>query len=227
MGLGYLALSASRGTPLLQAADQDAGLVPAIVAQTLLGIQGAYLVLVVVILAVVSTASSEVMAVTSIIVHDLYQIYVKPFRAVTDPNSCVLCGRARGRMANPIDKCECQSKTSCKECFFDDAVRAETKTAIQAHFSCKTHGSYREYMEYCNRLKNWSLIICSFALIPLTIILDILGIKLGWLYLVMGVLVGSAVIPLSLSMFWTRLTSEGMIAGAVGGCIAGKPLTKS
>ncbi|GAU91251.1 hypothetical protein RvY_03546-4 [Ramazzottius varieornatus] len=76
-------------------------------------------------------------------------------------------------------------------------------------------------MEYCNRLKNWSLIICSFALIPLTIILDILGIKLGWLYLVMGVLVGSAVIPLSLSMFWTRLTSEGMIAGAVGGCIAG------
>ena len=77
MGLGYLALSAYRGTPLLQPADQDAGLVPAIVAQTLLGIQGAYLILVVVILAVVSTASSEVMAVTTIIVHDLYQVYYK------------------------------------------------------------------------------------------------------------------------------------------------------
>ena len=76
-------------------------------------------------------------------------------------------------------------------------------------------------MEVMNRLKDWSLIICSFALIPLTIILDVLSIRLGWLYLFMGVVIGSAVIPISLSVCWTRLTAEGMISGAVGGCILG------
>ena len=77
MGLGYLALSSEVGRPLLRHEDQESGLVPAVVAQELLGTQGAFLVLVAVILAVVSTASAEVMAVTSIIVHDLYQIYFK------------------------------------------------------------------------------------------------------------------------------------------------------
>ncbi len=35
----------------------------------------------------------------------------------------------------------------------------------------------------------------------------------------MGVLVGSAVIPISLCVFWPKLSGEGMIAGATGGSI--------
>jgi hypothetical protein len=77
MGLGYLALSSHIGRPLLRPEDQDAGLVPAVVAQEILGTQGALLILVIVVLAVISTASAEVMAVTSIIVHDLYEVYFK------------------------------------------------------------------------------------------------------------------------------------------------------
>ena len=35
----------------------------------------------------------------------------------------------------------------------------------------------------------------------------------------MGILVGSAVVPITLSMFWGRLTGVAMVAGSVGGTL--------
>lgn len=43
--------------------------------------------------------------------------------------------------------------------------------------------------------------------------------SLGWVYLFMGILVGSAVIPITLAMFWERLTSGAMMAGSIGGAV--------
>lgn len=37
----------------------------------------------------------------------------------------------------------------------------------------------------------------------------------------MGVLIGSAVFPIVLSLWWIRLNSFGMVSGAVGGTFAG------
>ncbi len=37
----------------------------------------------------------------------------------------------------------------------------------------------------------------------------------------MGVVIGSAVIPISLCIFWGRLTGAAMIAGAVSGTVCG------
>ncbi|OQV24878.1 Urea-proton symporter DUR3 [Hypsibius exemplaris] len=220
MGIAYQALCAQAGRPLLTEEEVDQGLVAAIVAQNVFGSQGAFLLLVAVILAVVSTASSEVMTVTSIAVHDIYEIYLKPFRRGHDPKRCILCGKAKGRMANPIDKCQCTNKTVCKDCHQDDKARGQPKIAVKPSFQCQTHGEYRQYMEIMSGLNSWGLMIYSFALIPLTIILDVLGIHLGWLFTFMGIIISSAVIPVSLSVCWTRLTSEGMIAGALGGFIS-------
>lgn len=36
----------------------------------------------------------------------------------------------------------------------------------------------------------------------------------------MGVLIGSAVIPVALAVTWTRLTGNGMIAGAITGTVS-------
>ena len=41
------------------------------------------------------------------------------------------------------------------------------------------------------------------------------------MYLFMGVLIGSAVIPITLCMTWGRVNSIGMICGATGGSILG------
>ena len=39
---------------------------------------------------------------------------------VLDSNSCILCGKARGRLAVLRDKCKCVSMTHCTDCKMDD-----------------------------------------------------------------------------------------------------------
>ena len=51
-------------------------------AQHILGPTGGILVLTMVAMALMSTGSGEVMAVSSIIVYDIYQIYIRPFRYI-------------------------------------------------------------------------------------------------------------------------------------------------
>lgn len=58
-----------------------AGMVAPIVAETLMGWQGQLMVVVIIIMAVIPTASAEVIAVTSILVYDIYQIYLKVISA--------------------------------------------------------------------------------------------------------------------------------------------------
>ncbi|KAH3842008.1 hypothetical protein DPMN_115496 [Dreissena polymorpha] len=58
----------------------DAGLVTPFMAERLLGDLGSVLILTMIAMTLMSTGSGEVMAVSSIIVYDIYQIYVYPFR---------------------------------------------------------------------------------------------------------------------------------------------------
>ncbi|CAH1784663.1 unnamed protein product [Owenia fusiformis] len=221
MGLAYLAISAEEGRAMLSPGDVDAGLVAPIVAQRLLGETGSVLMLVILFMAVISTGSAEVIAVTSIFVYDVYQIHINPFRAVNDPNKCILCGKARGRLGNVEDKCSCESMTFCGGCVQDDKNRAEFSKPLPPEFKCPTHGRYRQYNENTNGLKDWVMLLSTLFIIPLTLVLDALQVSLGWVYLFMGVVIGSAVVPLALCIFWSRLTGEAMMAGAIGGCTLG------
>ncbi|KAK2149320.1 hypothetical protein LSH36_455g04022 [Paralvinella palmiformis] len=65
MGLAYIALGAQQGHPLLTDIEIDKGLVAPVVAQKLMGSSGEILILVMILMAVTSTGSSEIMAVTS------------------------------------------------------------------------------------------------------------------------------------------------------------------
>ena len=53
------------------------GLVAPLVAQKLMGLSGEILMLLLLLMAVTSTGSAEVIAVTSILVYDIYQLYLK------------------------------------------------------------------------------------------------------------------------------------------------------
>ncbi|CAL1534239.1 unnamed protein product [Lymnaea stagnalis] len=221
MGLAYIALSAEQGADMLNAMEVDSGLVPPAVAYRLLGKSGAIIIIVMVVMAVTSTGSAEVMAVTSIVVYDIYAVYLKPYRHTTDTNSCILCGKGRGRMANPRDKCACISMTFCAKCNQDTKSRTESRRAIKPDYKCPVHGPYRVYNDYLARLSNWTLVWITMSIIPLTIILYMIKASLGWVYLFMGILVGSAVIPIALAMFWERLTGVAMMAGSVCGAVLG------
>ncbi len=52
-------------------------MVAPVVAQTLMGKTGEVLVVIMILMAVTSTGSAETIAVTSIIVYDIYQVYLK------------------------------------------------------------------------------------------------------------------------------------------------------
>ena len=74
MGLAYLGMSSAQGAPLLSDADIGKGLAAPLVAQKLLGTTGEYAMLFLILMAVMSTGSAEVIAVASIIIYDIYQV---------------------------------------------------------------------------------------------------------------------------------------------------------
>ncbi|VEL36590.1 unnamed protein product [Protopolystoma xenopodis] len=76
-GLAYLALGLANGGDLLSQADVSAGLVPVVVAWNLFGRIGVILLVLLCLMAITITGSSQIMAMTSIIILDIYAIYVK------------------------------------------------------------------------------------------------------------------------------------------------------
>jgi len=54
-----------------------AGLVASVVGQSLMGETGEVMITILILIVVMSTGSAEVIAVTSILVYDIYQVYLK------------------------------------------------------------------------------------------------------------------------------------------------------
>ncbi|XP_059663113.1 urea-proton symporter DUR3 isoform X2 [Cornus florida] len=55
----------------------------------------------------------------------------------------------------------------------------------------------------------------------LAVILNKAGVSLGWMYLAMGVLIGSAVLPIAFMLLWRKANAIGAILGTIGGCVLG------
>jgi Na+/proline symporter len=51
----------------------------------------------------------------------------------------------------------------------------------------------------------------------LAILLLKIGLSLGWVYLFMGVCVGSAVVPIAFSITWAKCSGKAAVCGAIGG----------
>lgn len=55
----------------------------------------------------------------------------------------------------------------------------------------------------------------------LAIVLNKAGVSLGWMYLAMGVFIGSAVMPVAFLLLWSKANAKGAMAGAIIGMLAG------
>ncbi|XP_019445200.1 PREDICTED: urea-proton symporter DUR3 [Lupinus angustifolius] len=55
----------------------------------------------------------------------------------------------------------------------------------------------------------------------LAVILNKVGVSLGWMYLAMGVLIGSAVLPIAFMLLWRKANAIGAILGTIFGCVLG------
>ncbi|KAG2301806.1 hypothetical protein Bca4012_060151 [Brassica carinata] len=55
----------------------------------------------------------------------------------------------------------------------------------------------------------------------LAVMLNKVGVSLDWMYLAMGVLIGSAVIPIAFMLLWRKANALGAILGSISGCFLG------
>lgn len=84
---------------------------------------------------------------------------------------------------------------------------------------------YREYFNpdatgkqilYVSRVV---IVVFGLCMGALSILLDVLGLNLGWVYLFMGIVIGSAVIPLWNMMTWKKASGTGAVIAAWSGLI--------
>ncbi|CAN0306514.1 unnamed protein product, partial [Scytosiphon promiscuus] len=135
--------------------EAGAGLVPPATALFVLGKGGATLILIMLFMAVTSTGSAELIAVSSLVSYDVYRAYINP------------------------------------EATGDDILKVSRVTVL----------------------------VFGALMGVLSIGLNEIGLSLGWVYLFMGVVIGSAVVPVSMVLTWKKATAKGAIAGAILGQI--------
>jgi len=223
MGLAYLGLSSAQGYPLLTDEDVMKGLAAPLVAQKLLGTTGEYAMLFLILMAVMSTGSAEVIAVASIVIYDVYQAYICPFKPDLKDGQCILCSKYLRKQKGDEDAelCDCTSCAKCEACIQDTIVRAKSTSTVKPHYTCETHKDYKEYQEQLLNYKNWVIVICTFLSVPLCLFCWAVNLNLAWTYYFTGILISSSVVPIAMSIMWARATSTGVLFGVIGGCITG------
>jgi len=223
MGLAYLGMSSAQGAPLLTEDDVMKGLAAPLVAQKLLGTTGEYAMLFLILMAVMSTGSAEVIAVASIVIYDVYQAYICPFKPDLKEGQCILCSRylRKQKDGEENELCDCKSTANCEDCANDAIARAKSTSIVKPHYTCPTHKDYKEYQEHLLNYKNWCIVLCTFLSVPLCLFCWAVNLNLAWTYYFTGILISSSVVPIAMSIMWARATSTGLICGVVGGCVSG------
>merc|ERR1712227_373284 len=225
MGLAYLGLSSAQGAPMLTDEDVAKGLAAPLVAQKLLGTTGEYAMLFLILMAVMSTGSAEVIAVASIVIYDVYQAYICPFKPDLKEGQCILCSKylrhKKVGLVDDVSLCDCVSADKCEGCKQDNIIRAESRAIVKPHYTCPIHKDYKEYQEHLLNYKNWCIVITTFCSIPLCLFCWAVNLNLTWTYYFTGILISSSVVPIAVSILWARATSYAVISGVVGGAMAG------
>ncbi|KAF9787824.1 urea transporter [Thelephora terrestris] len=107
------------------------------------------------------------------------------------------------------------------------AVTSATSAELIAVSSILTYDIYKKYINptatEAQVLKVSHGAVALFALIMglLGVIFFYIGISMGWLYTFMGVILGSAVVPIALAITWSKANKWGCIGGSIAGFIAG------
>lgn len=107
------------------------------------------------------------------------------------------------------------------------AVTSAGSSELIAFSSLCTYDIYRTYVNPKATGKQilWvsRLIVLLFGCFMgvLAVVLNKAGVSLGWMYLAMGVFIGSAVIPVAFLLLWRKANAKGAICGSIIGMLAG------
>ncbi|KAK4435571.1 Urea-proton symporter DUR3 [Sesamum alatum] len=107
------------------------------------------------------------------------------------------------------------------------AVTSAGSSELIAVSSLCTYDIYRTYINPGASgkqiLKVSRIVILVFGCFMgiLAVILNKAGVSLGWMYLAMGVFIGSAVLPIAFMLLWRKANATGAILGTITGCLLG------
>mmetsp|Transcript_89403 Transcript_89403/g.278178 ORF Transcript_89403/g.278178 Transcript_89403/m.278178 type:complete len:878 (+) Transcript_89403:65-2698(+) len=228
------------GPLYLDADASGAGLTPARVLQHVMGAGGAFILLLQLFMAITSTGSAEIIAVSSILTYDVYFEYINPELKQRRQN-------LRGIFYDTVPRYESEGrvKTCNVQPFVDQLVEKEffefdvppeevtdLATNIDWHtdresdsiltadlYSCINRTVASNNIEGVILLRVSKFFTAVFALFMgfLAVFLQTLDFSLGWVYMTMGVIIGSAVGPASLTILMEKANSIFISAGALGG----------
>ncbi|KZP14956.1 urea transporter [Athelia psychrophila] len=107
------------------------------------------------------------------------------------------------------------------------AVTSAASAELIAVSSILTYDVYQRYINPAasdaQLLRMGHLMVAAFALVMglAGLIFFYIGVSMGWLYTFMGVILGSAVVPIALCVAWKKANKWGCVGGAVVGLFAG------
>lgn len=109
-------------------------------------------------------------------------------------------------------------------------IRAVTSAGSSELIAVSSLCTYDIYRTYINPdasgkkiLKVSRAVVLGFGCFMglLAVILNKAGVSLGWMYLAMGILIGSAVLPIAFMLLWRKANAIGAILGTIIGCVLG------
>ncbi|XP_035829821.1 uncharacterized protein LOC101856160 [Aplysia californica] len=215
----------------LSDADLDAGLVTPFIADVALGKEGGVILLIMFTMLLMSTGASEVMGVASIIVYDIYQSYLCPYRKNHKPGMCLLCGKEEvGELTEEIsdedmvNMCCCPSVADCKDCVVDlekQHQKQKGDTVTFTFYTCPFHGQYRTYQDTLIEKKNWVILWVAICIVPLGLAVIQSGVDLNWIFMNGAIVIVQAFPGIICTIVWVKVTSEALVIGALFGMSVG------
>jgi Na+/proline symporter len=256
-------LSLVNGASYITEADSGSGLTPARVAVEVLGAPGAWILLIMLFMAIVSTGCAEIIAVATIMTYDVYCEYLNPelkgermknrqlFYASVLSKSTTYEGKElvtveelanksaeklqisevpatlkvlegarilpEGRAFTPEEAAAIES-TLAAYVEKDSTITFETLYfATQSQVLCKL--SY----EAAVMLRVMKFFCCLFAVFMgfLAVVLQTIGLGLGFVYMSMGIFVGPAVAPAAMAILMEKASAQACTFGAIAGLCGG------
>jgi len=231
------------GPLYLTAAASGQGLTPARVLSHTMGAGGAFILLLQLFMAITSTGSAEIIAVSSILTYDVYAEYINPelrtWRESLKKTFYKVASQFESGGKVPVDKMQELLNALVASRFFDQAVSDEDRDRLRNEvcmftdeqrqigttdlYSCVNKAVSTQSIEGKILLRVSKFFTGIFAMFMgfLAVFLQTLGFSLGWVYMSMGVIIGSAVGPASLTILMESANGFFIAAGAVGGLVAG------
>jgi Na+/proline symporter/nucleotide-binding universal stress UspA family protein len=107
------------------------------------------------------------------------------------------------------------------------AVTSAGSAELVAVSSLVTYDVYRTYTKPSStgrelmRISRLSIVIFGMGMGVLALILLQIGVSLQYIYLAMGILIGSAVVPVALAVMWNKTNKNAATVGAIAGLACG------